>query len=153
MSFDKLIEKYQLNDFQSVLNLRKEEKVDFFNELESLMKSMIKIIDKLSNIASLRGAQVLLSLSKLYEKETVINKTDVQKCLNIDRREKLYHAFDYLEEQNYIQIEEKNSKFHILKLNEEDVPELGLLKELVQKYWTSPREEKKIAQSWSEKSE
>jgi hypothetical protein len=78
------------------------------------------ILDKLSNIAPMRGAQVLMGLAKLQKTNTVINKTDIKNCLNIDRLEKLKYAFDYLENAGYITIEKKTEKFHIVKLNEED---------------------------------
>ena len=58
------------------------------------------------------------------------------------------HAFDYLEQQNYIKVERKTKKFHILKLNETNNPDFQLFKEIVQKFWTSPEEDREKAQKW-----
>ena len=71
------------------------------------METFCRILNRLTTIFSLRGGQVLMSLAKLQSSEDVISKTDVMNCLNIDRREKLIHAFDYLLEQNYIKIKKK----------------------------------------------
>ena len=71
-------------------------------------------------------------------------------CLDIDRREKLIHAFDYLLEHNYINIKKKTSKFHMVKLNEKDNPDFTLFREIVQKFWISPQEEKDKLKSWSD---
>ena len=101
-------------------------------------------------MGSLRGGQVLMSLAKLEASETVINKTDVKRNLAIDRLEKLLHAFDYLEQNNYVIIEKKTSKFHVVSLNEEDNPDFSLFKEIIQKYWLSPEEELEKAKRWSE---
>ncbi|MBY9008227.1 MAG: hypothetical protein KGD74_00015 [Candidatus Lokiarchaeota archaeon] len=90
-----------------------------------------------------------MSLAKLQDYEDIISKTDVMNCLNIDRREKLIHAFDVLVDQNYIKIKKKTSKFHMVKLNEQDNPDFTLLREIVQRFWTSPQEEKDEAKSWS----
>ncbi|MFX0141800.1 MAG: hypothetical protein ACFFDN_49645, partial [Candidatus Hodarchaeota archaeon] len=94
--------------------------------------------------------QVLMSLAKLQTHESVINKTDVKSCLNIDRLEKLMHAFDYLEQQNYITIDRKTKKFHIINLNEKNNPDFKLFQEIIQKFWTSPEEDKEKAKRWSE---
>jgi hypothetical protein len=99
----------------------------------------------------MRGGQVLMSLAKLQSDEAVINKTDIKNSLNIDRLEKLKYAFDYLEEANYIKIEKKTERFHIVRLNEDEIPDLKIFREIVQKYWTSPEEEKEKAQRWSGK--
>ncbi|MFX0005082.1 MAG: hypothetical protein ACFE9C_07930 [Candidatus Hodarchaeota archaeon] len=150
ISYEDFIQKYQLDDFKIGLELRGHEKVNFYNDLNEIFRSICKILDKLTNIASLRGGQVLMSLAKLQESNTVINKTDVKSCLNIDRLEKLMHAFDYLEQQNYVKIEKKSQKFHIINLNVEDNPDFKLFQEIVQKYWTSPQEEKEKITKWSE---
>ncbi|MHA2218273.1 MAG: hypothetical protein ACXADW_06025, partial [Candidatus Hodarchaeales archaeon] len=65
-------------------------------------------------------------------------------------REKLIHAFETLREHNYIEIKKKTSKFHMVRLNEKDNPDFMLFRELVQKFWTSPQEEKDKAKSWSD---
>ena len=144
-----LFEKYQLDSFDEALELRGNDKITFFNDLNSLFKSICRIFDKLTTVFSLRGGQVLMSLAKLQDYEDIISKTDVMNCLNIDRREKLIHAFDVLQEQNYIKIKKKTSKFHMVKLNEQDNPDFTLLREIVQRFWTSPQEEKDKAKSWS----
>jgi hypothetical protein len=149
ISFDEFIKKYRLDDFTIALELKGQDKVSFYNELNQLMRSMCRIFDKLTAIGSLRGGQVLMSLAKLSKSENVINKTDVKKNLNIDRLEKLLHAFDYLENENYINIEKKTSKFHVISLNETDNPDFILFRELVQKYWTSPEEEAERTKRWS----
>ncbi|MCJ7647111.1 MAG: hypothetical protein MUP85_00715, partial [Candidatus Lokiarchaeota archaeon] len=79
---------------------------------------------------------------------SVINKTDIKRNLNIDRLEKLFHAFDYLEENNYINIEKKTSKFHVIRLNEKDNPDFTLFREIIQKFWTSPEEEEERVKKW-----
>ena len=148
ISFDKFIQKYQLDNFNEELILKGRNKIDFFNDLSSIMETFCRILNKLTTIFSLRGGQVLMSLAKLKSSEDVISKTDVLNCLNIDRREKLIHAFDYLLEQNFIKIKKKTSKFHMVKLNEKDNPDFILFRELVQKFWISPQEEKEKIKSW-----
>jgi len=148
ISFDKFIQKYQLDNFDEELILKGRNKIDFFNDLSSIMETFCRILNKLTTIFSLRGGQVLMSLAKLKSSEDVISKTDVLNCLNIDRREKLIHAFDYLLEQNFIKIKKKTSKFHMVKLNEKDNPDFILFRELVQKFWISPQEEKEKIKSW-----
>ncbi|MFX1390133.1 MAG: hypothetical protein ACFE9Z_08735 [Promethearchaeota archaeon] len=147
-SFDDFIEKYGIDDFGKALDLKGHDKIDFYNDLMKIMNSICRIFDKLTTIFSLRGGQVLMSLAKLDSFEEVITKTDILNCLNLDRREKLIHAFDYLVEQNFIRIEKKTSKFHMVKLNEKDNPDFKLFREIVQKFWSSPQEEKINAQSW-----
>ena len=149
-SYKNFIAKYKIDDFKTKLQLTGRTKIDFYNDIDKLLKSMCNIFDKLSNIAPMRGAQVLMGLAKLQETNTVINKTDIKKCLNIDRLEKLKYAFDYLENVGYIKIEKKTKKFHIVKLNEEDNPNLAIFREIVQKYWKSPQEEVIQAKKWSE---
>lgn len=148
ISYEDFIQKYQLDDFKTGLELIGHEKVNFYNDLNEIFKSIGKIFDKLTTIASLRGGQVLMSLAKLHKSNTVINKTDVKSCLNIDRLEKLMHAFDYLEQQNFIKIERKTKKFHIVKLNSKDNPDFILFKELVQKFWSSPEEQREKVRKW-----
>ena len=148
-SITNFFEKYHLDSFDEALKLRGNEKVTFFNDLISLLSSVCRIFDKLTTVFSLRGGQVLMSLAKLQDYEDIISKTDVMNCLNIDRREKLIHAFDVLVDQNYIKIKKKTSKFHMVKLNEQDNPDFTLLREIVQRFWTSPQEEKDEAKSWS----
>jgi len=148
ISFDKFIQKYQLDNFDEELILKGRNKIDFFNDLSSIMETFCRILNKLTTIFSLRGGQVLMSLAKLKSSEDVISKTDVLNCLNIDRREKLIHAFDCLLEQNFIKIKKKTSKFHMVKLNEKDNPDFILFRELVQKFWISPQEEKEKIKSW-----
>ena len=148
ISYDEFIQKYQLDDFKKGLELKGHEKINFYNDLNEIFRSICKILDKLTTIASLRGGQVLMSLAKLQKSEGVINKTDVKSCLNIDRLEKLMHAFDYLEQQNYIKIEKKSQKFHIVKLNKENNPDFILFQEIVQKFWNSPQEVKEKTLKW-----
>ncbi|MFW9877053.1 MAG: hypothetical protein ACFFG0_28515 [Candidatus Thorarchaeota archaeon] len=150
-SIERFIEKYKLDNFSEVLMLKGELKVTFFNDFNNILKTICNVFKKISNIMSLRGGQVLLGLAKLEDSESIINKSDVQKCLNIDRFEKLLHAFEYLEDQNYISVHKKNPKFHIVELNEKDNPDLKLFKEIVQKFWISPQEEKEKLQEWREK--
>ncbi len=149
-SYKDFLKKYNIDDFKTKLQLTGRTKIDFYNDIDKLLRSMCTIFDKLSNIAPMRGAQVLMGLAKLHGTNNVINKTDVKNCLNIDRLEKLKYAFDYLEKAGYITIEKKTEKFHIVKLNEEDNPDLTVFKEIVQKYWKSPQEEVKQAKKWSE---
>lgn len=148
ISYEDFIQKYQLDDFKKGLELKGHEKINFFNDLNKIFKSICKIIDRVTTIASLRGGQVLMSLAKLQESNTVINKTDIKNCLNIDRLEKLMHAFDYLEQQNYIRIEKKSEKFHIVQLNVDDNPDFKLFQEIVQKFWNTPQDEKEKAKKW-----
>lgn len=148
ISYEDFLRKYKLDDFKDKLELKSHEKIDFYNDLNDIMKSICKIFDKLTNIASLRGGQVLMSLAKLQQSEAVINKTDIKRNLNIDRLEKLSHAFEYLELQNYIKVEKKSSKFHIIKLNEKENPDFKLFQEIVQKFWSSPEEDNKSIGFW-----
>ncbi|TFF89307.1 MAG: hypothetical protein EU549_01035 [Promethearchaeota archaeon] len=149
-SFDDLIKKYGLDSFDQSLELKGREKINFYNDLVSLMKTFCRIFDQLTSIFSLRGGKVLMSLAKLKNSQEVITKTDILNCLNIDRREKLLHAFDYLKEQNYIKIKKRTSKFHMVKINEKDNPDFRLFREIVEKYWTSPEEEKEKSKKWSD---
>ena len=149
-SFDKFIQKYQLNNFEKELILKGRDKIDFYNDFSAIMETFCRILNRLTTIFSLRGGQVLMSLAKLQSTEDVISKTDVMNCLDIDRREKLIHAFDYLLEHNYINIKKKTSKFHMVKLNEKDNPDFTLFREIVQKFWISPQEEKDKLKSWSD---
>jgi len=149
-SFRNLLKKYQLDDFSIPLELKGKEKVEFFNDLHTLLETVCRILNKLTNIASLRGGQLLMSLAKLQSESTVVNKSDIMHDLNIDRLEKLLHAFNYLENENYIIIEEKTPKFHVIKLNEDDNPDFILFKEIVKMYWSSPSENKEKAKKWSE---
>ena len=148
ISYEDFLRKYKLDDFKDKLELKSHEKIDFYNDLNDIMKSICKIFDKLTNIASLRGGQVLMSLAKLQQSEAVINKTDIKRNLNIDRLEKLSHAFEYLELQNYIKVEKKSSKFHIIKLNEKENPDFKLFQEIIQKFWSSPEEDNKSIGFW-----
>ena len=150
ITFEQFLEKYKIDDFTRPLELKGQEKVSFYNDLTEIIKSVCRIFDKLTTMGSLRGGQVLMSLAKLEASETVINKTDVKRNLTIDRLEKLLHAFDYLEQNNYVIIEKKTSKFHVVSLNEEDNPDFSLFKEIIQKYWLSPEEELEKAKRWSE---
>lgn len=146
VSIEDFVKKYKLDDFSEALELRGHDKVDFYDDFNKILKAFCRIFDKLTSIASLRGGQVMMSVAKLEEPSAVINKTDVKNSLNIDRLEKLVHAFEYLEHEEYISIEEKTSKFHIIRLNEKDNPDFTLFREIVQKYWTSPQEELEKAQ-------
>ncbi len=150
ISFKEFIERYQLDNFDETLELKGHNKIDFFNELNKLMNSICRIFDKLTTIFSLRGGQVLMSIAKLKTLKEVITKTDIMNCLNIDRREKLIHAFDSLQEQNYIVIKKKSSRFHMVSLNEKNNPDFTLLREIVQKFWTSPQEEKIKTKKWGD---
>ncbi len=149
-SYKDFLKKYNIDDFKTKLQLTGRTKIDFYNDIDKLLRSMCTIFDKLSNIAPMRGAQVLMGLAKLHGTNNVINKTDVKNCLNIDRLEKLKYAFDYLEKTGYITIEKKTEKFHIVKLNEEDNPDLTVFREIVHKYWKSPLEEKEKIKKWRE---
>jgi len=149
ISLEDFIKKYGLDNFTQILELKNVDKINFYNDFNQIMKSICRIFDKLTNIASLRGGQVLMSLAKLQKTESVINKTDVRNSLNIDRGEKLLHAFEYLEKQNYIEIRKKTSKFHIVKLNEKDNPDFKLFREIVQKFWATPENDKNKAKIWS----
>ena len=148
ITFKEFLKKYKIDDFTEPLELKGHEKVSFYNDLTEIIKSVCRIFDKLTTIGSLRGGQVLMSLAKLEGSETVINKTDVKRNLAIDRLEKLLHAFDYLEQNNYIVIEKKTSKFHVVSINEKDNPDFSLFKEIIQKYWLSPEEELEKAKRW-----
>ena len=103
-SINVFIEKYHLNNFDESLELKVRDKIEFYNDFEAIMKTICRIFNKLTTIFSLRGGQVLMSLAKLQISKEVITKTDIMNSLNIDRREKLIHAFDVLSEQNYIKI-------------------------------------------------
>ena len=149
-SINDFIEKYHLDSFDEVLKLKSSDKINFLNDLNALLKTICRIFDKITTVFSLRGGQVLMSLAKLQGSEDVISKTDVMNCLNIDRREKLLHAFDFLLEHNYIEIKKKTSKFHMVKLNENDNPDFKLFREIVQRFWTTPEEEKNKTKSWSD---
>ncbi|MBY8992322.1 MAG: hypothetical protein KGD58_16370 [Candidatus Lokiarchaeota archaeon] len=149
-SINDFIEKYNLDSFDEVLELTSSDKISFLNDLNALLKTICRIFDKITTVFSLRGGQVLMSLAKLQASEDVISKTDVMNCLNIDRREKLIHAFDFLLEHNYIEIKKKTSKFHMVKLNEGDNPDFKLFREIIQKFWISPEEEKNKTTLWGD---
>lgn len=151
LSYQDFVKKYQLDDFKTGLELRGHEKINFYNDLNEIFKVICKIFDKLTTISSLRGGQVLMSLARLQTRESVVNKTDVKNGLNVDRLEKLMHAFDYLEQQNYIKIKRKTKKFHIIQLNDQDNPDFKLFQEIVQKFWRSPQEDKESIRNWSDK--
>lgn len=151
LSYQEFVNKYRLANINDKLELKGEGKIDFYNDFDSLLKVISRIFDKLTNIASLRGGQVLMSLAKLQKENTVINKTDIMHSLNIDRLEKLFHAFEYLEKENYINIEKKTEKFHIVSLNEKDNPDLTIFREIVQKYWLTPQEENEKTRRWTGK--
>ena len=86
ISFEDFIKKYKLDDFKDKLELKSHEKIDFYNDFNDIMKGICKIFDKLTNIASLRGGQVLMSLAKLQQSEAVINNP----CKKVeDKRPKL----------------------------------------------------------------
>jgi hypothetical protein len=150
ISFSDFIEKYHLDQFDDALELKGRDKINFFNDLSIMIKTICRLFDKITMIFSLRGGQVLMSLAKLQKSKEVITKTDIMNCLNIDRREKLIHAFDYLSEQNYIEIKKRTSKFHMVKLNVKENPDFILFRDIVQKYWFSPEEEKNKSKKWSD---
>ena len=149
-SYKDFLEKYKIDDFKTSLKLAGHAKVDFYNDIDKLLKSMSTIFDKLATIGTMRGAQVLMAVAKLSGPDKVVNKTDVKNCLNIDRLEKIQPAIEYLERAKYITIEEKTKRFHIIKLNEKDNPDLRVFREIIQKYWKSPQEEVEQAKKWSE---
>lgn len=149
-SINDFIEKYHLDGFDKVLELKGNDKISFLNDLNVLFKTICRIFDKLTTVFSLRGGQVLMSLAKLQATEDIISKTDVMNCLNIDRREKLIHAFDYLLDHNYIKIKKKTSKFHMVKLNDGDNPDFKVFREIVEKFWVSPKEDKNKTKLWSD---
>jgi hypothetical protein len=149
-SYKDFLAKYKIDDFKTNLKLSGHTKIDFYNDIDKLLRTMSTIFDKLATIGTMRGAQVLMAVAKLTGPNEVVNKTDVKNCLNIDRLEKLRSAFEYLEKANYIKIEEKTEKFHIITLNEEDNPDLRVFREIIKKYWKSPREEVELAKKWSE---
>jgi len=148
-SYKDFLEKYKIDDFKTNLKLSGHTKIDFYNDIDKLLRIMSTIFDKLATIGTLRGAQVLMAIAKLGGPDKVVNKTDVKNCLNIKRLEKILPAIDYLKQAKYITIEEKTKRFHILKLNEEDNPDLRVFREIIQKYWRSPREEVDKAEKWS----
>ncbi|MGB5910061.1 MAG: hypothetical protein WBH31_02590 [Promethearchaeia archaeon] len=150
LSYEEFIKKYSLENVNNKLELKGQEKIDFYNDLDKLLRVICRIFDKITNIASLRGGQVLMSLAKLQNGGSVTNKTDVMRSLNIDRLEKLKHAFDYLKRENYINIEEKTEKFHIVSLNEQDNPDLTIFREIIQKYWLTPEQEIAKTRRWIE---
>ena len=147
-SYKDFLDKYKIDDFKTNLKLSGSTKIDFFNDIDKLLKTMSTIFDKLAMIAPMRGAQVLLAVAKLTGPNNVVNKTDIIRCLNIKRLEKIVSAINYLENAKYITIEKKTEKFHIIKLNEEDNPDLTIFREIVQKYWKSPQEEVDQANKW-----
>ncbi len=147
-SYKDFLKKYKIDDFKTNLKLSGSTKIDFYNDIDKLLKTMSTIFDKLAMIAPMRGAQVLLAVAKLTGPNSVVNKTDIKRCLNIDRLEKILSAINYLEKAKYITIEKKTKKFHIIKLNEEDNPDLIIFREIVQKYWKSPQEEVEQANKW-----
>ena len=98
-SFNDLTEKYNLDNFNKVLELKGHDKIDFYNDLNDIKQTICRIFNNLTTIFSVRGGQVLMSLAKLQKFEEIIIKKDVMNCLNIDRREKLAHAFEFLKEQ------------------------------------------------------
>ena len=149
-SYKDFLDKYKIDDFKTSLKLAGHTKVDFYNDIDKLLKSMSTIFDKLATIGTMRGAQVLMAVAKLSGPDKVVNKTDVKNCLNIDRLEKIQPAIEYLERAKYITIEEKTKRFHIIKLNEKDNPDLRVFREIIQKYWKSPQEEVEQAKKWSE---
>ncbi len=149
-SYKDFLAKYKIDDFKTSLKLTGHTKVDFYNDIDKLLKSMSTIFDKLATIGTMRGAQVLMAIAKLSGPDKVVNKTDVKNCLNIDRLEKIQPAIEYLERAKYITIEKKTKKFHIIKLNKGDNPDLGVFREIIQKYWRSPQEEVEQAKKWSE---
>ena len=150
ISLEDFVKKYDLTDFGKALELRGMEKTEFYNDFSEVMQGVCRLFDKITNVASLRGGQVLMSLAKMQTPESVVNKSDVKNCLNIDRIEKLAHAFEYLEQNDYVKIKRKTSKFHILKLNEHDFTDFTLFREIVQKFWDSPQENKSKLKEWSE---
>ncbi|TFG23192.1 MAG: hypothetical protein EU533_03420 [Promethearchaeota archaeon] len=149
LTFEEFLDKYRIDDFTTSMELKGKDKISFYNDITEMIKSVCRIFDKLTTIGSLRGGQVLMSLAKLAGSETVINKTDVKRNLGIDRLEKLLHAFDYLEQNNYIEIEKKTTKFHVVSLNEKDNPDFTLFKDIIQRFWLSPEEELEKAKRWS----
>ena len=116
ISLEDFVKKYGLSDFGKVLELRGMEKTDFFNDFTELMQGVCRLFDKITNVASLRGGQVLMSLAKLQEPESVVNKSDVKNCLNIDRIEKLAHAFEYLEQNKFVKINRKRPSWVLRRL-------------------------------------
>ncbi|MHA1241789.1 MAG: hypothetical protein ACTSQU_13555 [Promethearchaeota archaeon] len=149
-SYKDFLDKYKIDDFKTSLKLTGRTKVDFYNDIDKLLKSMSTIFDKLATIVPMRGAHVLMAIAKLTGPDKVVNKTDVIRCLHVERLEKIKSAIEYLEKAKYITIEKKTEKFHIIKLNEGDNPDLAVFREIVQKYWKSTREEVEQAKKWSE---
>ena len=147
-SFKEFSKKYGLDDFESELRLKGRQKVEFYDDMLNLLNSICRIFDLLSTTFSLRAGQVLMTLAKLQKTEEIISKTDIMNCLDIDRREKLLHAFDTLKDLNLIKIRKKTSKFHLVKLNEADNPDFKLFREIVEKFWISPHEEKEKIGQW-----
>ena len=148
-SYKDFLDKYKIDDFKTSLKLIGHTKIDFYNDIDKLLKTMSTIFDKLATIAPMRGAQVLMAVAKLTGADKVVNKTDVKNCLNIDRLEKILPAIDYLEKAEYITVEKKTEKFHIIKLNEKENPDLKVFREIIQKHWKSPQEEVEQANKWS----
>ena len=148
-SYKDFLDKYKIDDFKTNLKLSGHTKIDFYNDIDKLLKTMSTVFDKLATIAPMRGAQVLMAVAKLTGADKVVNKTDVKNCLNIDRLEKILPAIDYLEKAEYITVEKKTEKFHIIKLNEKENPDLKVFREIIQKHWKSPQEEVEQANKWS----
>ena len=65
VSIEEFLEKYYIDDFTKTLELKGQKKITFYNDFNDIIKSIARIFDKLTNIASLRGGQVLMSLAKL----------------------------------------------------------------------------------------
>ncbi|GAH42034.1 unnamed protein product [marine sediment metagenome] len=95
-SYKDFLKKYKIDDFKTNLKLSGHTKIDFYNDIDRLLRSMSTIFDKLATIGTLRGPQVLMAIAKLTGPDKVVNKTDVKNCLNIKRLEKILPAIDYL---------------------------------------------------------
>lgn len=149
ISLNEFIEKYQLNNFNEILDLKGREKIDFFQDFKNLIESFCNMYDILTNISSIREGLALLAIAKLSEGHSnLIFKADVKDCLKIDRYDKLTNAFANLEKQDYIKIEKKRKNIHLISLNEKDNQDFKAFREVVQMFWTSPKEENEKNRSW-----
>ncbi len=148
ISLNGFIEKYKLNDFNKPLELSGRDKIDFLNDLNNIMKSISNLFDKLANINSIREGLALIAIAKLQKLDAVTLKKNVMDCLLIDRYDAINRAFENLEKQNYIKLEEI-ARAHRIKLNENDFPDFAILREIIQQYWESPEEVKNKMKKWS----
>lgn len=141
------MEKYELNDINKPLELSGREKIEFLNDLRNIMESISNLFDKLTNINSIREGLVLIAIAKLQKLDAVILKKNVMDCLKIPRYDAIKRAFEDLEKQDYIKLEEIASG-HRIKLNDNKFTDLVILREIIQRYWESPEEQNNRTKKW-----